>query len=121
MLLSRILQWFKAPDDVDITPKIHFPKESISYVRPSHSGRSLGSFTDKEKDEWIREQRELGRYIVSDSHFKAGGNVRSIPRLDDGSNCTLFTRRRQKNPSLSSSTTLERNVQVHTRKVAETG
>ena len=47
------------------------------------------------KDEWIRDQRAEGRYVIQDTQFKIGNQMRSVPKLRDVRECTLFRNNQQ--------------------------
>jgi hypothetical protein len=42
------------------------------------------------KSSWIRAQREEGRLMIFDSHFKIGRNLRAVPLLRDASQSSIF-------------------------------
>lgn len=97
MWLNKFIAWFKSsksniPAHISQQSVEEPGIESVSFVRPDSSPSD--SINTENRSTWIRQQRKLGRYIVPDSHFKSGGNVRSIPHLEDGSNCTILKRRK---------------------------
>lgn len=55
---------------------------SVSYVRPNKTPGSA-KVTDDDVSHWREKQKILGRYVISDSHFQMGGNLRSVPKLGD--------------------------------------
>lgn len=92
--ISRLVSWFRGQSGNNGQCEEKRVVDSVSYVRPTFGAEPVNANCDKERSVWIQEQQGLGRYIVSDSHFRAGGHIRSIPRIHNGENCTLLTRRR---------------------------
>ena len=41
---------------------------------------------------WSRQMQAIGRIVVEDKQFQAGGYIRSVPRLLDASNATILMR-----------------------------
>jgi hypothetical protein len=64
---------------------------STSYVRPSSDANGAG-MTREEIAVWYQRQKEKGRYVISDSHFKIGGCVRSVPRLNEPAQSAVMQR-----------------------------
>ena len=94
MSLTRFWTWLRGCDTVtSCDDGISVMTESVTFVRPESTPSS--TINTELKNEWMRNQQSLGRYIVSDSQFKSGGGVRSIPHLDDGKDCVLLRKRRQ--------------------------
>jgi len=62
---------------------------STSYIRATEAACS-DTILKKDAIFWNGRQKEKGRYVISDSHFKVGGCVRSVPRIGDPSASELM-------------------------------
>ena len=80
-----------------VTPELIAPEcpldWSTSLVRAGHGKQSkLAGSVDIRA--WMKRQKRAGRFVISDSHFKIGKNLRSVPILGDPSQCSLVKRRK---------------------------
>ena len=65
---------------------------SVSYVRPTEYP-AVPNINEKDIARWREHQELLGRFVITDSHFKIGGFLRSVPKLGDPDRSDLMQSR----------------------------
>ena len=61
----------------------------VSFVKATSFKCDQGPSPEKQ-ELWVTKQVQSGRFVVKDSHFVIGKCLRSVPRLEDGSNSVLM-------------------------------